>query len=332
MGETPQIQVCQACSIIPKKTRFCNRCQRCFNKVLSKGSEDFYKCDISFLFKKKIHFIKMSKPVWGNKIIEASDPGEEYVMSYNLRGLALIFNQEYFSPELRLPHRHGTKADKNNLLRRLEELSFAVRPYDNLTRQEVLAVINDAVNWSHTEADCFLCVFLSHGENECVFARDGKLSIRDLTHTFKGDRCPSLVGKPKIFIFQACRGDKHDEPVSPIVDVVDCEVHANQLVVDAGTVHTLPAGADFLMCYSVAEGYFSHRETVNGSWYIQDLCEVLQEYGTRLEITEMMTLVNRRVSLRRVENCADRNAIGKKQVPCYTSMLTKKLYFRSKKL
>uniref|UniRef100_A0AAZ3P4U4 Caspase-6 n=1 Tax=Oncorhynchus tshawytscha TaxID=74940 RepID=A0AAZ3P4U4_ONCTS len=215
---------------------------------------------------------------------------------------------------------------------RLEELSFAVRPYDNLNRQEVLAVINDAVNWSHTEADCFLCVFLSHGENECVFARDGKLSIRDLTHTFKGDRCPSLVCKPKIFIFQACRGDKHDEPVSPIVDVVDCEVHANQLVVDVGTVHTLPAGADFLMCYSVAEGYFSHRETLNGSWYIQDLCEVLQEYGTRLEITEMMTLVNRRVSLRRVENCADRNAIGKKQVPCYTSMLTKKLYFRSKKL
>uniref|UniRef100_A0AAZ3PDU6 Caspase-6 n=1 Tax=Oncorhynchus tshawytscha TaxID=74940 RepID=A0AAZ3PDU6_ONCTS len=267
-----------------------------------------------------------------SKSIEVSDPGEEYVMSYNLRGLALIFNQEYFSPELRLPHRHGTKADKNNLLRRLEELSFAVRPYDNLNRQEVLAVINDAVNWSHTEADCFLCVFLSHGENECVFARDGKLSIRDLTHTFKGDRCPSLVCKPKIFIFQACRGDKHDEPVSPIVDVVDCEVHANQLVVDVGTVHTLPAGADFLMCYSVAEGYFSHRETLNGSWYIQDLCEVLQEYGTRLEITEMMTLVNRRVSLRRVENCADRNAIGKKQVPCYTSMLTKKLYFRSKKL
>uniref|UniRef100_A0A4W5K1C0 Caspase family p10 domain-containing protein n=1 Tax=Hucho hucho TaxID=62062 RepID=A0A4W5K1C0_9TELE len=83
---------------------------------------------------------------------------------------------------------------------------------------------------------------------------------------------------------------------------------------------------------SLCVGYFSHRETLNGSWYIQDLCEVLLEYGARLEITEMLTLVNRRVSLRRVENCADHNAIGKKQVPCYTSMLTKKLYFRSKKL
>jgi hypothetical protein len=31
MGETPQIQVCQACSVIPKKTWGCNRCQRCLN-------------------------------------------------------------------------------------------------------------------------------------------------------------------------------------------------------------------------------------------------------------------------------------------------------------
>ena len=55
MGETPQIQVCQACSVISKKTQGCNGCQRFFNKVLSKGSE--YLCDISvnilFIFCKK---------------------------------------------------------------------------------------------------------------------------------------------------------------------------------------------------------------------------------------------------------------------------------------
>lgn len=51
---------------------------------------------------------------------------------------------------------------------------------------------------------------------------------------------------------QACRGDKHDDPVTPM-DVVDNQT-TNELVVDAGVVHTLPAGADFIMCYSVAEG------------------------------------------------------------------------------
>jgi hypothetical protein len=40
--------VCQAFSVIPKKTWGCNHCQRNFNKVLSKGSEYLCKCHISF--------------------------------------------------------------------------------------------------------------------------------------------------------------------------------------------------------------------------------------------------------------------------------------------
>lgn len=77
-------------------------------------------------------------------------------------------------------------------------------------------------------------------------------------------------------------------------------------------------------------GYFSHRETVNGSWYIQDLCEVLGKHGSSLEFTELLTVVNRKVSHRKVDICRDINAIGKKQIPCFASMLTKKLYFHPK--
>ena len=49
-GEAPQIQWNQACSVIPKKTQGCNRCQRFFNKVLSKVSEFSCKCYISVKF------------------------------------------------------------------------------------------------------------------------------------------------------------------------------------------------------------------------------------------------------------------------------------------
>lgn len=79
------------------------------------------------------------------------------------------------------------------------------------------------------------------------------------------------------------------------------------------------------------QGYYSHREIVNGSWYIQDLCDLLHKYGASLEFTELLTLVNRKVSMRSVGFSSDPNAIGKKQVPCFASMLTKKLYFRPKK-
>jgi hypothetical protein len=37
-GDTPQIQVCQACSVIPKKTLCSNYCQSSFNKLLSRVS------------------------------------------------------------------------------------------------------------------------------------------------------------------------------------------------------------------------------------------------------------------------------------------------------
>ncbi|XP_062902343.1 caspase-6-like isoform X1 [Mobula hypostoma] len=264
--------------------------------------------------------------------IDQMDPSLEYNMKHRRRGTALIFNHEHFYWYLGLPSRGGTNADKMNLERRLRDLGFDVSTYDNLKSIDIMEIIHKEATSDHSDADCFLCIFLSHGENNHVFAYDGKINLQDITARFRGDKCSSLVGKPKIFIIQACRGDKHDDPVMP-KDEVDsvCESRAeNEVVVDAGTMHTLPAGADFVMCYSVAEGFYSHRETINGSWYIQDLCKAIETYGSQFEFTELLTLVNRKVSQRSVLNCADRTAIGKKQIPCFSSMLTKKLYFKPK--
>ncbi|XP_029013202.1 caspase-6-like [Betta splendens] len=256
------------------------------------------------------------------------DLEEEYNMNNKRRGVALIFNQEHFYWHLKMPPRSGSDADCRNLKNRLTNLGFEAKAFDNLKQDEVLNIITQAAEADHSNADCFLLVFLSHGEDDHVYTYDGKISIKDITDKFKGTKCKSLVGKPKIFIWQACRGDQHDEPVTPC-DAVDNVI--NEVVVDARAVYTLPAGADFIMCYSVAEGYYSHRETINGSWYIQDLCELLQKCGDSVEFTHLLTLVNKLVSMRSVGVCRDPLAIGKKQVPCFASMLTKKLYFRPKK-
>lgn len=265
--------------------------------------------------------------------VDAMDPSAKYNMKHSRRGVALIFNHEHFYWYLGMPSRGGTNADRFNLERRLQDLGFDVSAYDNLKTIEVLETIHKVASSDHSDADCFLCIFLSHGENNHIYAYDGKINLQDITARFRGDKCSSLVGKPKIFVIQACRGDKHDDPVMPRDEVdskISEELAVNEVVVDAATVPTLPAGADFVMCYSVAEGFYSHRETINGSWYVQDLCKVLESYGSQLEFTELLTLVNRKVSWRSVHNCADRTAIGKKQVPCFASMLTKKLYFEPK--
>ncbi|XP_051940476.1 caspase-6-like isoform X2 [Hippocampus zosterae] len=180
------------------------------------------------------------------------DPAEEYKMDYKRRGQALIFNQERFFWRLGMNDRHGTNNDRYNLEIRLKALNFDVKVYDNYKNEEVLEIIHKAAKDNHSDADCFVLIFLSHGEDEHVYTYDGKISIQHITSLFKGDKCQSLVGKPKIFVLQACRGDKHDDPVVPY-DAVDSELSTGEVVVDASAIHTLPAGADFIMCYSVAE-------------------------------------------------------------------------------
>ena len=71
-----------------------------------------------------------------------------------------------------------------------------------------------AAEADHTDADCFVCVFLSHGEDGHVFSRNGKVDIKEITALFRGDQCKSLVGKPKIFIFQvtltSCNDNRYE--------------------------------------------------------------------------------------------------------------------------
>ncbi|XP_030289486.1 caspase-6-like [Sparus aurata] len=254
----------------------------------------------------------------------------EYKMDNKRRGRALIFNQERFLWGLDLNMRRGTNVDRDNLEMRLKELNFEVETHNNLKQVEVLEKISKAAEADHSDADCFLLVFLSHGEKDHVWTHDEKISIQDITSKFKGDKCRSLVGKPKVFIFQACRGDQSDIPVTPCAAGVS-ESDKNYVAMDTGALYTLPAGADFLMCYSVAEGYYSFREPSNGSWYVQDLCDLLQKFGDSLEFTQLLTWVNWKVSMRTVESSYNLKIDGKKQVPCFASMLTKKLFFKPKK-
>lgn len=54
----------------------------------------------------------------------------------------------------------------------------------------------------HSKSDCLAMVVLSHGLKGFVYGVDDFVEIEDLLSPFKGDRCPSLVGKPKLFFIQ----------------------------------------------------------------------------------------------------------------------------------
>ena len=55
--------------------------------------------------------------------------------------------------------------------------------------------------------------------------------------------------------------------------------------------------SDFLMAYSVVPGYFSWRNSIRGSWFVQALCDCLDKYGRSMDLLRLMTRVNKKVAL-----------------------------------
>lgn len=64
---------------------------------------------------------------------------------------------------------------------------------------ELLAAASEE---DHRNSACFACVLLSHGEENLIYGTDNVIEIKDLTIHFRGDRCKTLLGKPKLFFIQ----------------------------------------------------------------------------------------------------------------------------------
>jgi len=53
---------------------------------------------------------------------------------------------------------------------------------------------------NHSDSDCFGVAVLSHGDNDVIYGVDSIIALDNFVAPIKS--CSSLVGKPKIFIFQ----------------------------------------------------------------------------------------------------------------------------------
>jgi len=81
----------------------------------------------------------------------------------------------------------------------------------------------------------------------------------------------------------------------------------------------------------VFAGYFSWRNSANGSWFVQALHRMLTQYRDKpLDFVSLLTRVNHEVAYAFESNAAQVYMTHKKQVPSIVSMLTKDLYLTPK--
>uniref|UniRef100_A0A8C9CLA2 Caspase-8 n=1 Tax=Phocoena sinus TaxID=42100 RepID=A0A8C9CLA2_PHOSS len=207
------------------------------------------------------------------------------------------------------------------LRKTFNELHFEIVHYKDYTAKKICEVLKSYQSMDHNNKDCFICCILSHGDKGIIYGSDGQEApIYELTSYFTGSKCPSLLGKPKIFFIQACQGDNYQRGIAVETDSEQKETY---LEMDSSLQKRyIPDEADFLLGMATVNNCVSYRSTMEGTWYIQTLCQSLRERCPRGEdILSILTKVNFEVS-----NKDDKKNMGK-QMPQPTFTLRKKLFF-----
>ncbi|KAG9277634.1 caspase-8-like [Astyanax mexicanus] len=258
----------------------------------------------------------------------------EYKMSSLPRGFCVIINNMTFDPPLK--NRKGSDTDEESLKDVFSWLGFTLEVHRNQTAEQLRAILKKFSQETHL-GDCFVCCILSHGCAEGVYGTDGGVvSSEDIFGPFRGLCCPSLAKKPKAFFIQACRGKDFQLPVQVEADSVEMdeiededEEEFDEIEIDADPMMTIPNDGDFFVARSTVKGFFSFRDTMLGSWFIQSLCEQLKKFCPRGEdIQHILTCVNQEVSGKAARVIIKHKFVTAKQMPVQKVTLLKKLVFR----
>ena len=137
-----------------------------------------------------------------------------YKMKSKPCGISVIINNEEFT-ETSLKYRSGSSIDAHKLKDLFNYLGFVTQCHNNKTRIEMRQVLNDVAGLDHSNYDCLIVTILTHGDyGDVLYGTAGQgIMIQEVIETFSGTRCPTLIGKPKIFIIQACRGRRRNQTV-----------------------------------------------------------------------------------------------------------------------
>ena len=220
----------------------------------------------------------------------------------------------YLFPERQDPVRYGSEKDIEALKRLFEvQLGFTMKVKENLKAKEMLEKMRDISERDFSKNDSLFIVIMSHGKKTGILGvNEETIHPAVITDFFTADKCPTLMGKPKVFILQACRGDKDDfGAVAPDAGPMSARVEA---------VQVMPLESDFLVCYACPVGFSSYRDEEEGSWYIQQLVKIFLKYADKDHLMDLMLRVNFTVSRKLCE-------AGYKQIPSEECRLTKKYYF-----
>ncbi|XP_063604403.1 caspase-1-A-like [Penaeus indicus] len=199
-----------------------------------------------------------------------------YIRTSDRRGRVCILNYKQF-PSRQDLLRKGSEHDFMNLEKLFTALEYDVQGYWNLDKDQTLQTLSQfAQHEQFIFADCAIIIIMSHGEKGPVFKTSDMqdISVSTVCNIFLDKNCPHLKGKPKIFLFNFCRGiDRHE---------------SSSLSTD--TVAEPPR--DMLCVYSTTESFVSYRDLERGCPFVTTMCDVIAKYSSTLDLEALLRKFN----------------------------------------
>lgn len=247
-------------------------------------------------FKQEAKEIQLSVPETGAALVQVPDL---YKMQSQPLGICLIIDC--------VGNDAGMLVDSFNALR------FEVRCHPFLSASSMMHELYEVARLKeHKDYDCFVCVLISRGDNQNIFCTDHVVPgfpLERVKNYFIGDKCPGLLGKPKLFFIQN------------YVEPGNWQENTDLLEAD-GDLCTIPQGADILWSQSMLSSSTLERSPDLSSYYLSTLTDLLTDpHKRRLPLLDILVELNNKVYERNRANPTEQYSLLLKHT------LRKKLFF-----
>lgn len=199
-----------------------------------------------------------------------------YSQSYlKSRRLVYILNHISYDKKYQTT-RDGSQEDVKQLKKTLGKFNVTIKERHDRKKADIVKMARDQAAKNYKGFDFIIYIIMTHGgPNKTLASRDEMYNLES-EFVQEMQKNKTWLGVPKVIITQACRGG---------------------VETDAAPINFLPPTSpnDTLKLFSTYEGFVSYR-TTNGTYFIQELCAKLEQYGEREELMAIMRRVTQEVS------------------------------------
>uniref|UniRef100_A0A8C5LK44 Caspase family p20 domain-containing protein n=1 Tax=Leptobrachium leishanense TaxID=445787 RepID=A0A8C5LK44_9ANUR len=169
-----------------------------------------------------------------------------YEMGFPQMGLCLIIDVN--NGDNACFSQTGMREDVKTAKDTFEFLGFLVTITNVKTYSAAKSILSKAAQSDHSQSSSFVCVVLIQEAD----ATSNLYESRDITEEFTGDKCKTLLGKPKLFFVL---GTKEEDESSLI--------ETDSVSSDGGKITKIPKQADFLYVSFIASGFITFKKSFN---------------------------------------------------------------------